>query len=564
MQPILTYQHWLKGLQDNELLRKDLESIEGNTEEIEERFGQELAFGTAGLRGKLGAGTNRMNEIMVGRATQGIANYITLQGEEYKQKGVAVAFDGRHFSKEFAHLVAEIFAANGIKVYIFPSLRPTPELAYAIRQFKTASGINITASHNPKEYNGYKVYWDDGAQVMQEIADAMSAEIDKVDMFHDVQTKDFDEALKEGIIEIISEDFDTQYLEMVKSLAIRDDAQLDKSVDIVYTPLNGAGSIPVMRILKERGFTNVAIVKEQQDPDPDFTTVGYPNPENTKAFALAEKLGAEVGAEVLIATDPDSDRMAIEVRDEDGSYKALNGNQTGVLLIHYILEGRKAAGTLPEKGAMVKSIVTGEMGTAIAKSYNVPMYETLTGFKNICGKIPDLQREGYQYLFGYEESIGYAASEEVRDKDGISATMLLTEACAYYKKQGKTLLQVQQELFEHYGYYVEEQLSIVLEGIEGQKRIGRMMDMCRDTWTKSVGNMEIAKRIDYLHGYEDVKPSNVLRYYLDEDNWFAVRPSGTEPKIKLYFYVKGKDEKHAQETVQSIKDTVVGLINDVE
>ncbi|HCR82713.1 phospho-sugar mutase [Muricomes intestini] len=558
------YLQWMDKLEGHEELLHELEEIRGNAEEIEDRFCKELEFGTAGLRGKLGAGTNRMNEFTVGKATQGIAEFISEKGEEYRQRGVVIAYDCRHFSKEFAVLASEILAANGVHVFIFESLRPTPELSYTIRRLKAAAGINITASHNPKQYNGYKVYWESGAQVLDNIADGMYEKIQQVDMFEGVARSDFDRAVGKGIVTVLPEKTDRDYMDLVKSLAIRGGAELEKALPIVYTPLNGAGSIPVKTILSERGFTGIHVVPEQEFPDPDFTTVGYPNPEDTKAFALSEKLGADVGAEVLIATDPDADRMAVEVRDESGNYVSLNGNQTGVILIHYILEGLEAVGKLPEKGAMIKSIVTGDMGAAIGKAYGVEMFETLTGFKNICGKIPEIKKNGYQYVFGYEESIGYAVSEEVRDKDGISAAMFVCEAAAFYRKQGKTLLQVLQELYEKYGYYKEEQVSIVLEGIAGAKRIGRMLEAFRTAPLAEFGGMKVEEVIDYQNGYKDISKSNVLKFVLENETWFSVRPSGTEPKVKLYFYTKGESEGTALAAIERVKEDVLKQLNHVQ
>lgn len=563
-QAMKRYHLWRENLQGYPEIQKELETIAENQEEILERFNKELTFGTAGLRGKLGAGTAYMNEITVGKATQGIAEYIACKGNEAKERGVVIAHDPRHFSKEFSVLAARILAAAGIKAYLFDGLRPTPELAYAVRQLKTIAGINITASHNPKEYNGYKVYWENGAQVLSEIADGMLEKINQVDPFTGIKKMDFEEGVEAGLIHVLDDELDKKYLALVKSLALHEDNELDKEVSVVYTPLNGAGSQPVQKLLKDRGFYNVSIVEEQKDPDPDFTTVGYPNPEDPKAFALAEKLGKEKNAQVLIATDPDSDRLAIEVQKEDGSYLALNGNQTGVLLVNYVLESRKENGTLPEHGAMVKSIVTGEMSTAICESYGVKMFESLTGFKNICGRIPELQKEGYQYLFGYEESVGYALTEEVRDKDGVSAAMCICEMAAYYKKKGMTLLQVLEALYQKYGYYREEQVSLILEGIPGAERIQRMMVEFRAMDPKEFGGYAVEERIDYKDGYQDIEPSNVLKFKLKGGSWFAIRPSGTEPKLKLYIYSKEETEEKADAAVKKIKEDLLERLNRIK
>lgn len=560
------YQEWKECLGEEDALWQDLLDLEDREIEKEESFYQDLAFGTAGLRGKVGVGTNRMNVYTVGRATQGIADFITSCGEEAMEKGVVIAHDPRHMSKEFSRLAADIFSANGIKVYTFPDLRPTPELAYMIRHLGAVSGINITASHNPKEYNGYKAYWEDGCQVSSQVADAMTKCIQAVDIWTDIitLTAEPDEDVKKGEIVVLGEEYDRLYLDCIESLAIHGGDEIDLDIPIVYTPLNGCGNIPFRQMLKDRGFTNWQIVQEQADPDPDFTTVGYPNPEDPKAFALSEEYGRKTGAELLMATDPDADRFAIEICTDEGDYVPLNGNQTGYLLVNYILEGHKTAGTLPAKGAMAKSIVTSDLSTRITKAYGVTMFETLTGFKNICGIIPRLHEEGYTYLFGYEESVGYAACEDIRDKDGISAGMLVAEAAAYYKKQGKTLWNVLQEIYETYGSYCELEPNLVLEGIAGSQRIARMMASLRKQPLTKVCDIEVEKVIDYTDGYEDIPPQNALRYHLADGSWFAVRPSGTEPKIKFYFYSVAENKEQADEKGAMIRDAVLERVSSVE
>ncbi|RKM55960.1 phospho-sugar mutase [Butyrivibrio sp. CB08] len=558
------YEEWLEKLSDSDPLKAELLAISGDEKDKEERFYQDLSFGTAGLRGKVGAGTNRMNFLTVGKASQGVADYIVSKGQEAMDKGVIIAHDPRHFSREFSELAAGIFAANGIKVYTFPSLRPTPELAFMIRRLGTVSGINITASHNPKDYNGYKAYWDDGCQVSAEVADGMTECINAVDIWTGIRKSDYNEGVKAGKIIVLGEEYDREYLDKIESLAIHEGDELDLSIPLVYTPLNGCGSIPFRQMLTDRGFTNWKIVPEQENPDPDFTTVGYPNPEDPKAFALSEKYGREFGAELLMATDPDSDRFAIEIRDDNGNYVPLNGNQTGYLLVNYVLEGHKSAGTLPAKGAMVKSIVTSTLSTIMAKAYGVEMYETLTGFKNICGKIPYLHENGYEYLFGYEESVGYAACEDIRDKDGISAGMLVAEAAAYYRKQGKTLWDVLNEIYAKYGFFAEDEPNLVLEGIAGQQRIQRMMKFFRENIPAEVAGAKVDKVIDYINGYEDIPPQNAIRLFLDNGSWFAVRPSGTEPKIKFYFYSDQKSREDALKVNGDIKKEILDLINSVE
>ena len=560
----MKYEEWLDRLEDTDPLKQELISIKDDETEKEERFYKDLSFGTAGLRGKVGAGTNRMNFYTVGKATQGIADYIIAHGEEAMKKGVVIAHDPRHFSKEFSELAAEIFAANGIKVYTFPSLRPTPELAFMVNRLGTKAGINITASHNPKEYNGYKAYWEDGCQVSSDVADGMLEEIEKIDPF-EVEEVDFAEELSKGRIYILDESYDQAYIDHVISLAIhKGEDELDLDVPMVYTPLNGCGTMPFVAMMDERGFRNYHLVPEQRDPDPDFTTVGYPNPEDPKAFKLAEELGRRVDAELLMATDPDADRFAIELRNDQGEYVPLNGNQVGYLLVNYILEGHKDAGTLPEKGAMVKSIVTSTMSTKIARAYGVEMFEALTGFKNICGRMPSLELDGYTPLFGYEESVGYAASPLIRDKDGISAGMLVAEAAAYYRKQGKTLFNVLQELYEKYGYYAEDEPNLVLEGIAGANRIKRMMSYVRANLPSEVAGIGVVKVIDYIDGYEDIPASNVLRFFLEDGSWFAVRPSGTEPKIKFYFYTCQDSREKALEVNRKIREDVMEMVNSVE
>ncbi len=558
------YEEWLNKLSDTDPLKAELLAIADDEKDKEERFYQDLSFGTAGLRGKVGAGTNRMNFLTVGKASQGVAAYIVSKGQEAMDKGVIIAHDPRHFSREFSELAAGIFAANGIKVYTFPSLRPTPELAFMIRRLGTVSGINITASHNPKDYNGYKAYWDDGCQVSAEVADGMTECINAVDIWTDIKKSDYNEGVKAGKIIVLGEEYDREYLDKIESLAIHEGDDLDLSIPLVYTPLNGCGSIPFRQMLKDRGFTNWKIVPEQENPDPDFTTVGYPNPEDPKAFALSEKYGREFGAELLMATDPDSDRFAIEIRDDNGNYVPLNGNQTGYLLVNYVLEGHKSAGTLPAKGAMVKSIVTSTLSTIMARAYGVEMFETLTGFKNICGKIPYLHENGYTYLFGYEESVGYAVCEDIRDKDGISAGMLVAEAAAYYRKQGKTLWDVLNEIYAKYGFFAEDEPNLVLEGIAGQQRIQRMMKFFRENLPTEVAGARVDKVIDYINGYEDIPPQNAIRLFLDNGSWFAVRPSGTEPKIKFYFYSNQKSREDALKVNGDIKKEILDLLSSVE
>ena len=558
------YEEWARKLPAGDPLREELFAIKDNDEEIKERFYTEIEFGTAGLRGIRGAGTNRMNRLTVGRATQGIANYILASGED-KNRGMVLAYDCRYFSKEFAELAAQIFAGNGIKAYLFPSHRPTPELSFAIRSFAALGGINMTASHNPKEYNGYKVYWMDGAQISGEISDGMLREIQALDFFDEFKIEPLEDAIEERKVRMITEEMDLAYLDYVKSMRQRDDDEIDKTIPIVYTPLNGAGSIPMQKLAEELGYVNFFIVPEQKDPDPEFTTVGYPNPEDPKAFELSEALGREKGAEVLIATDPDSDRMAIEILDGSGNYVPLNGNQTGALLIAYMARSKFEKGTLPKKAAMIKSIVTGNLGRAICEHYGIRVFEALTGFKNICGVIPKAEDMGYEYFFGYEESIGSAPGEEVRDKDGICAAMLIMELAAWCRKNGMTLGEYLQSLYRKFGFYAEDQVSFVLQGIPGAQRIKRIMDAFRSEKPQSFGRFTVKKCIDYLKGYEGIPASNVLIYHMTDGNWFAMRPSGTEPKIKFYYYAKSMDdEKQAKDAVEDMKEAVGEMVEKIE
>ncbi|MCR4589262.1 MAG: phospho-sugar mutase [Lachnospiraceae bacterium] len=558
------YRSWLENLKDTDPMKQELLDIEGSEAEITDRFYQEIVFGTAGLRGICGAGSNRMNDLTVARATKGIGDYILKSGLDRK-RGVVFAYDCRYHSKEFSYLAAGILTAMDIKVYIFPSLRPTPELSFAIRELEAVSGVNMTASHNPKEYNGYKVYWEDGAQISGAVSDGILSEIQKYSFFDETKILTPEEAEEKGLLVTLGEDMDRKYLDYVKSLQQRDDLSLDRSVSVIYTPLNGAGSIPLSRVMKERGFDNFRMVKEQADPDPEFTTVPFPNPEEPKAFALAEEYGEKYGAEVLIATDPDADRMAIEVRDDKGKYIPLNGNQTGGLIINYMAESQKDSGTLPEKSAMIKSIVTGDLGRTICEAYGIEVFEALTGFKNICGRIPETEEKGYTYFFGYEESIGCAPGEKVRDKDGIAAGMLISEMAAYYRAKGLSLYEKLQEIYKKYGYFAEGQKSFVLKGMEGQERIGRIMDHFRNSGISAFGGNTVRERRDFIKGYKDIPASNVLIFYMDDGLWFAMRPSGTEPKIKFYFYGEDpSDGKKAADKTKALEEAVISIADSVE
>jgi len=567
------YERWLKNTLDP-ALRQELENIQGNEEEIKDRFCFDLSFGTAGLRGKLGAGTNRMNRYVVGRATKALGMVIKKQGEEFAKKGVAIAHDCRIMSPEFAEMCALILCSMGIKVYLFDSLRPTPELSYTVRFYQCAAGINITASHNPKIYNGYKVYWKEGSQIKADIADQILEEISELDLFDNMPLLTKEEAKEKGLLVIINKEVDESFYEKTMSVSLRDE-EVDKKICIVYTPLNGAGNIPVRTVLKRMGYTNVHIVKEQEQPDGTFPTIDYPNPEDHGTFALSEKLGLEIGADILIATDPDCDRLAVEVI-HNGQVVALNGNQVGVLLIHYLLMTMKEKGKLPKNGAMVKSIVTGEMGSAIAESYGVKMFNVLTGFKNICALPNEWDKtKEYTYIFGYEESIGYNIGNYLRDKDGVASTLILAEMAGFYKKRGKTLLDVLNDLYEQYGYYCEKTISVVLEGLEGQKRIGRMMEEFRKIYPSVIGSLNLIRITDYKISEEldietgkktgiDIEKTDAVRYTYDDGCWYTLRPSGTEPKIKLYIYTKAKTKEAADKKLKDIENKVLEILNSIK
>ncbi|MGT2934297.1 phospho-sugar mutase [Streptococcus castoreus] len=536
------YQEWLANDFLSQDIKTDLEAIKTDEAEIQDRFYKTLEFGTAGLRGKLGAGTNRMNTYMVGKAAQALADTIIDYGPEAVARGIAVSYDVRHQSKAFAELTCSVMAANGIKSYLYKGIRPTPMCSYAIRALGCISGVMITASHNPKDYNGYKVYWEEGSQILETIADQIATHMAVITDYQAIKQMPFEDALTSGLASYIDEHIEEAYKEEVLDLSINDTA-IDKTVRVVYTPLNGVGNLPVREILKRRGFDHVYVVPEQELPDPDFTTVGYPNPEVPKAFAYSEKLGKAVEADILIATDPDCDRLALEVKDASGNYVFLNGNKIGALLSYYIFSQRFALGNLPDHPVLVKSIVTGDLSRKIANQYGIETVETLTGFKNICGKANEYElTKSKTYLFGYEESIGFCYGTFVRDKDAVSASMMVVEMAAYYKKRGQSLLDVLQTIYTEFGYYNERQIALELEGVEGQDRIARIMEDFRQNPIQTVDDMTLKTRIDFKDGYQNFPKQNCLKYYFNEGSWYALRPSGTEPKIKLYLYTIGQTQ----------------------
>lgn len=546
------YQEWLENPYFDEETKKELKAIANDEKDIEDRFYQDLQFGTAGLRGKLGAGTNRMNIYTVSLASQGLADTIKEYGKDAMNRGVAISYDVRHMSKEFAQISARVLAANGIKAFLHKDITPTPVLSYTVRKLGNISGIMITASHNPKEYNGYKAYWEEGSQILDDIADKILDNISKIGAFENVELISLEEGIEKGFIQYIDESLIDDYIKDVLSLSIEDEA-IDKNIKIVYSPLNGTGNKLVRRILEERAFKNVYVVKEQENPDPDFSTVGYPNPEDPKAFKYAIELGKKEEADILIATDPDADRTALEVRDKDGNYVFLTGNKIGLLLTNYILSRLSARNEMPKNPVIVKSIVTSNFSGVIAEKYGVEAIDVLTGFKNIYAPANEWDKTGEKtYVFGYEESIGYSYGSFVRDKDAVSSAMMISEMAAFYKKQGKSLLDVLEDLYKENAYYGEKLISIVLEGLDGQALIGRIMEDFRANPIKEMDGIKLLEVIDYKNDETGLPKSNVLKYIFDDGSWYVLRPSGTEPKIKLYIYSVDKDKKVSEDKIDLI------------
>ncbi|WP_277236741.1 phospho-sugar mutase [Merdimonas faecis] len=569
-----SYEEWLRNPYFDEATKEELRSIGDDDNEIKERFYRELEFGTAGLRGVIGAGTNRMNIYTVRKATQGLANYIIKNNGQ--EKGVAIAYDSRRMSPEFADEAARCLAANGIKAYIFESLRPTPELSYAVRRLGCIAGINITASHNPPEYNGYKVYWEDGAQITPPHDKGIMDEVKAVTDYNTVKTMDREEAKTAGLYEVIGEEVDDGYIAELKKQVIHQDSinAVGRDLKIVYSPLHGTGNIPARRILKELGFTNVYVVKEQELPDGEFPTVSYPNPEAKEAFELGLKLAKEVDADLILATDPDADRLGVYVKDTaSGEYKVLTGNMSGCLLADYEIGQRKALYGLPDDGFLIKTIVTSNLADAIAKGYDIGLIEVLTGFKYIGQQILKFETTGKgTYLFGFEESYGCLIGTHARDKDAIVATMALCEAAAYYRTQGKTLWDAMLDMYERYGYYKDDIQSITLKGIEGLQKIQQIMDTLRKNPPAEIGGYTVLKARDYqADTIKDtatgevtktgLPSSNVLYYDLSDDAWVCVRPSGTEPKVKFYYGIKGSSLADAEEKSAKLGKEVLAMID---
>lgn len=567
------YQFWLEDSYFDEGTKEELRRIAGDEKEIEERFYRELEFGTGGLRGIMGAGTNRMNIYTVRKATQGLANFIIK--EHAQSKGVAIAYDSRNMSKEFADEAALCLAANGIQVYVFPSLRPTPMLSFAVRELKCTAGIVVTASHNPPEYNGYKVYWEDGGQITAPKDKEIIEEVKSITDYGMVKTMEKEEAQTSGRYRVIGGEIDDRYMEELKKLVIHPEMirQEARNLKIVYTPLHGTGNLPVRRVLRELGFENVYVVKEQEMPDGDFPTVSYPNPEDKNAFALALQLAKQVDADIVLATDPDADRLGVYAKDaETGEYTAFTGNMSGMLILEYQLAQRKAAGTLPKNGAVVTTIVSGKMAQNIARAYQVELVETLTGFKYIGEQIKFFeQNKSHEFLFGYEESYGCLLGTHARDKDAVAAVMALCEVAAFCKSQGMTLCDKMRKLFCTFGYFKETLCTVTLKGQDGARRIAEMMERIRQDVPEEIGGIPVSRFLDYR---EDVQinmadgrksltglpKSNVLYFQLKHEAWCCIRPSGTEPKIKFYVGVRGINEEDADSRLQLLASAVESLV----
>ena len=567
------YKKWCESPEFDEETKKELLSIKDDEKEIEDRFYKELEFGTAGLRGVIGAGTNRMNKYTVGKATQGLANYILEQGTQ--DKGVAISYDSRRMSKEFSLLTALILNANGIKTYLFENLRPVPELSFTVRKLKCTAGVMITASHNPPKYNGYKVYWDDGAQIVEPRDKEIIAKVRAVESFSEIKEISKEEAIEKGLFNVIGTEMDDEYISVLKSKILNPEIvkEQGKKLKVVYTPLHGTGNTIAGRLFKEIGMENVYVVPEQKDPDGEFPTVSYPNPEDKAAFKLALELAKKEDADVVLATDPDADRLGIFAKDaKTGEYMEYTGNMSALLIAEYRIEQMKEKGILPEDGMFITTIVSSDLAKAIAKYYNLECIEVLTGFKNI-GRImrQEEEKNGMKYVFGFEESYGCLIGDYARDKDGIAAVMALCEAACYYASKGKTLWDAMEDIYKKYGYYKEAQVSIVMEGDEGAEKIKEMMTNMRNTPVEKIGEYKVLTFKDVEKDYvkdmvtgEESKTglpkSNVLYYALEDNNWCCVRPSGTEPKIKLYMGVKGTSDEDAAKKLEALKEAMVAIV----
>ena len=563
------YEYWCTSPIFDDATKSELKSLEGNEDEIFDRFYRELEFGTGGLRGVIGAGTNRMNFYTVGKATQGLANFINKQGAA--AKGVAIAFDSRRMSPEFADTAACVLAANGIKAYIFDSLRPTPELSFALRTLGCTAGIVVTASHNPPEYNGYKVYWEDGAQITAPKDAQIIGEVNAIKDYAEIKKMTTEEAKAAGLYEVIGKEIDDKYMEALKKLVLHPEAikQMASSLKIVYTPLHGTGNVPVRRVLNELGFEQVTVVPEQELPDGNFPTVSYPNPEDKKAFALALDLAKKIDADLVLATDPDADRLGVYAKDtKTGEYKVFTGNMSGMLICEYEMSQKKALGILPENGALVTTIVSSNMAQAVAKEYGMKFIECLTGFKYIGEQIKFFEQTGSnEYVFGFEESFGCLVGTHARDKDAVVAVMALCEAAAYYKTQGITLWDQMLNIYNKYGYYKEDLFTMTFKGADGAKKMQDMMDAYRKNTPKQVGAYKVLRLRDYKNDVitdlatgetvpTGLPKSNVLYFELENDAWFCVRPSGTEPKIKFYAGIKGTSLEDSAKKLDELMEAI--------
>ena len=565
------YEEWLNNPSFGEEIKKDLESIKNNEKEIEDRFYKDLEFGTAGLRGVIGYGTNRMNKYTVGKATLGLAEYIIKNNGQ--NRGVAIAYDCRHMSKEFSEEAALILNSKGIKTYIFEELAPTPELSFAVRELKCISGIVITASHNPPEYNGYKVYWEDGAQIISPIDEGIINEVNKITDYSKITTMNKQEAIQKGLYNIIGKEIDDRYIEEIKKNILNPEAIKEQAekLKIVYTPLHGTGGKLVTRVLSELGFKKVYTVEEQMKPNGNFPTVEYPNPEDPKAFKLAIELAKKVEADIILANDPDSDREGMFVRDNNGEYARFNGNMTSLLIAEYIFSQMKEKNIMPEQGAMIKTIVSSNLAEAIAKEYKLKLFKTLTGFKHMAKIMRENENDNkYKILFSYEESFGCIIGTHVRDKDGIVAIMSLCELAAFYKNKGISIYEQMQNIYQKYGYYLGDQYTITIKGAEGAIKIIETMEKIRRNPPKQIGKYNIISIYDYEQmKYRNLKTgeekatelpkSNVLYYELENENWCCIRPSGTEPKIKMYFGIKSDDNETVQKELEELKDAMIKI-----
>lgn len=568
------FSRWLSYAELDVELKEQLENMKQDEKKIEDSFYKNLEFGTGGMRGELGAGTNRLNVYTVRKATQGLAKFIEKLGEEAKERGVVVAYDSRHKSPEFAMEVAATLGAHGIKTYVFESLRPTPVLSFAVRHLHTVSGIVLTASHNPPEYNGYKVYGDDGGQLPPKEADELISYVNAVEDELTVEVADVEQLKADGLLHIIGQEVDDAYAAELNDVIINKEMvqKVGKDLKIVFTPLHGTSNLSIRRGLEEVGFTDVTVVKEQELPDPNFSTVKSPNPEEHAAFEYAIRDGEKIGADVLIATDPDADRLGVAVRNHDGEFQVLTGNQTGALMLDYLLSQKKENGTLPENGVVLKTIVTSEIGRTIAKAYGLDTVDTLTGFKFIGEKIKQYEESGqYEFQFGYEESYGYLIRPFCRDKDAVQSVLFACEVAAYYKSQGKTLYDGLLEVFEKYGFFREDLVSLTLKGKDGAEQIQEMMATFRENPPKEVAGLTVVAVEDYKasivtslqDGHKEeihLPKSNVLKYQLEDGSWFCLRPSGTEPKIKFYFGVKDNSLQNSEQKLLTIKEDIMNRL----